>query len=52
MIYMDRKSEYSGDWHDDQYQGLGIIKDKYIEFRGEFDQGKMVRFTLLRSNPL
>lgn len=44
MIYMDRKSEYTGDWHNDMYQGLGIIKDQYTEFRGEFDEGKKVNF--------
>ena len=45
MIYLDRKAEYIGDWHNNLYQGLGIIKEKHTEFRGEFDEGKKVRIT-------
>jgi hypothetical protein len=42
MMYIDRKSEYIGDWHQDVYHGLGIIKTLQSEYRGEFEHGKMV----------
>jgi len=49
MIYMDRQSEYIGNWANNFYHGQGIIKDKYTEFRGEFNQGKKVRVDSIRS---
>lgn len=42
MMYAEKKCEYIGEWYNDVYQGLGIIREQHIEYRGEFEKGRKV----------
>lgn len=34
---------YEGSWHEDKFNGLGVIREGTLEYRGDFANGKKVK---------